>query len=137
MADNSACKVEGIGSIQIKMFDGVIRNLSTVHFIPLMKRNLISLSALDEKGYKYSGGHGVQKVSSGSLIVMKGNLRQANDLYYLQETTISGDIIPAIYDNNSIIDSASLWYMRLGHMSEHGLAELNRRGLLYGYNSRS
>ena len=43
-----------MGSIQIKMFDGVIRTLSAVHFIPLMKKNLISLSALDDKGYKYS-----------------------------------------------------------------------------------
>ena len=53
MGDDSACKVAGIGSIQIKMFDGAIRTLTDVRFIPNMKRNLISLSALDDKGYKY------------------------------------------------------------------------------------
>ena len=48
--DNSPCKIEGIGSIQIKMFDDIIRTLTDVHYIPKMKRNLISLSALDNKG---------------------------------------------------------------------------------------
>jgi hypothetical protein len=38
--------------------------------IPDMSKNLISLSTLDRKGYKYSGGDGVLKVSKGSLIVI-------------------------------------------------------------------
>ena len=72
--DNSPCKIEGIGSIQIKMFDGIIRTLTDVRYIPKMKRNLISVSALDAKGHKYSGGDSVLKVTKGSLIVMKGDL---------------------------------------------------------------
>ena len=135
MGDDSACKVAGIGSIQIKMFDGTIRTLTDVRFIPNMKRNLISLSALDDKGYKYSGGGGVLKVTNGSLIVMKGNLRQTNGLYYLQGTTVSGNASPVISNNISDCDTANLWHMRLGHMSELGLSELNKRGLLNGYNA--
>ena len=73
--------------------------------------------------------------TSGSLVVMKSSLRQSNVLYYLQGTTISGDAAPAISDNKSVIDSANLWHKRLGHMSEHGLDELNKRGLLDGYTS--
>ena len=81
--DNSPCKIEGIGSIRIKMFDGIIRTLTDVRYIPKMKRNLISMSALDAKGYKYSGGDSVLKVTKGSLIVMKGDLSSTNGLYYL------------------------------------------------------
>ena len=84
MGDNSPCQIEGKGSIRIKMFDGTIRTLTDVRYIPKMKRNLISLSALDDQGYKYSGGGGVLKVTKGSLVVMKGDIKKANGLYYLQ-----------------------------------------------------
>ncbi|CAN1141484.1 Retrovirus-related Pol polyprotein from transposon TNT 1-94 [Linum perenne] len=52
MGDNSSCKVAGIRSVQIKMFDGAVRTLTDVRHIPDLKRNLISLSTLDSKGYK-------------------------------------------------------------------------------------
>ena len=94
-----------------------------------MKRNLIFMSALDAKGYKYSGGDSVLKVTQGSLVVMKGDLSLTNGLYYLQGSTISGNAIPVI-SKNFDCDAANLWHMRLGHMSELGLAELNKRGLL-------
>ena len=54
--DNSPCKIEGIGSIRIKIFDGIIRTLTDVRYIPKMKRNLISVSALDAKGYNIQVG---------------------------------------------------------------------------------
>ncbi|WVZ96476.1 hypothetical protein U9M48_042111, partial [Paspalum notatum var. saurae] len=41
------------------------------------------------RGYKYSGGDGILKVSKGSLIVMKAELKSAN-LYRLHGTTITG-----------------------------------------------
>ena len=49
----ASCKVAGIGIIHIKMFDGVVRTLGDVIHVPDLKRNLISLSTLDAKGYKY------------------------------------------------------------------------------------
>jgi hypothetical protein len=56
----------------IKMFDGIVRTLIEVLHVPTMSRNLISLSTLDVKGYKYCNGDGVMKVTKGSLMVMKG-----------------------------------------------------------------
>ena len=73
MGDDSPCQIIGIGSIQIKMHDGIVRTLTDVRHIPNMRKNLISLSTLDGKGYKYSGGDGVLKVSKGSLIFVDGH----------------------------------------------------------------
>jgi hypothetical protein len=56
------------------MFGGIVRTLSDVCYIPDMKRNLILLSTLDVKGFKYQGGHTLIKVSRGSLTVMKGEV---------------------------------------------------------------
>jgi hypothetical protein len=110
------------------MHDGIVRTLADVRHIPSISKNLISLSTLDGKWYKYSGGDGVLKVSKGSLIVTKGELKSPN-LCHLHGTTITGDA--AVISNSvSNSDATNLWHMRLGHMSEQGMHELCKRGLL-------
>jgi hypothetical protein len=88
------------------MHDGIVRTLTNVMHIPSMSKNLISLSTLDGKGYKYSGGHRVLKASKGSLIVMKGELKSPN-LYRLRGTTIIGDAI-VISNSPSNSDATNL-----------------------------
>jgi hypothetical protein len=82
MSDNSPCEVVGMGTNKIKMFDGVVRTLTEVQHVPSMCRNLISLSTLDTKRYKYYARDGMLKVTKGSLVIMKGDLKSDN-LYVL------------------------------------------------------
>ncbi|KAK5819897.1 hypothetical protein PVK06_024931 [Gossypium arboreum] len=82
MGNNASCKIAGVGTIKVKMFDGVERTLSDVRHVPELKRNLISLSTLDSKGYRYTAESGVLKISKGSLVVMKGQ-RKIAKLYVL------------------------------------------------------
>ena len=42
-----SCKVIGIGTVRIKMHDGIVRNLKDVRHVPHLKKNLISLGTLD------------------------------------------------------------------------------------------
>ena len=117
------------------MHDGIVRTLTDVRHIPNMRKNLISLSTLDGKGYKYSGGDGGLKVSKSSLIVMKGDLKSVK-LYRLHGTTITGDAL-VISNSLSNSDATNLWHMCLGYMSELGLAMLSKRGLLDGHSIRN
>jgi hypothetical protein len=59
---------------------------------------------------------------------MKGELKSPN-LYRLRGTTITGDAA-VIFNSSSNSDATDLWHKRLGHMSEQGLHELCKRGLL-------
>lgn len=43
-----------MGTVRIKMYDGVVRTLEVRH-VPELRKNLISLSLLDSHGYRYSG----------------------------------------------------------------------------------
>lgn len=130
MGNNVSCKIAGIGTVKIKMFDGVVRTLVDVRHVPDLKRNLISLSTLDSKGYKYTGEGGVLKVSKGALVVMKGHKRSAN-LYVLEGCTVTGDAtVTALSMSDG--DVTRLWHMRLGHLSENDMAKLSRRRLLDG-----
>ena len=98
--------------------------------VPELKRNLISLSTLDSKGYRYTTESKVIKISKGSLVVMKGQ-RKIAKLYVLQGSTVNGDAAVAS-SSLSDDDITKLWHMRLGHMSENGMAKLSKRGLLDG-----
>jgi hypothetical protein len=51
MENDQACEIEGVGSIRIQLFDGVVRTLTNVRFILNMRKNLISLGILDAKGH--------------------------------------------------------------------------------------
>ena len=72
MGNDASCKVIGIGNIRIKMFDGVVKTLCDVRHIPDLRKNLISLGALDSNGFCYKFESGVMKVSKGIMTVMKG-----------------------------------------------------------------
>ncbi|KAG8496528.1 hypothetical protein CXB51_007650 [Gossypium anomalum] len=120
----------GVGTIKVKMFDGVVRTLNDVRHIPELKRNLISLSTLDSKGYRYTTESGVLNISKGSLIVMKGQRKTAK-LYVLQGSTVTGDAA-ITFSSLSDDDITKLWHIRLGHISKNDMTELSKRGLIDG-----
>ncbi|GJW92213.1 transposable element [Tanacetum coccineum] len=128
MGNDSPCKVVGIGTIQIRMHDGVVRTLTDVRHVPDLKKNLISLGVFDSKGFKYTSENGVLRVSKGALVVMKAT-KGTSSLYTLQgETITSSASVSCTEKSNS--DLTKLWHMRLGHMSEKGMVILSKRGLL-------
>lgn len=127
LGNHASCKVVGIGTVKIKMFDGIVRVLMDVRHVPDLRKNLISLGTLDSKGYTYRGGGGAIRVSNGALIVMKG--KKVNSMYTLEGSTVTGTAtVSAMADS----DVTRLWHMRMGHMSERGLVELSKQGLLCG-----
>ena len=69
LGNNKPCKVQGVGSVRIKMYNGVEKVQENVRYIPELKRNLISLIMLDELGY-------VIKVEAGTLKISKGSLKK-------------------------------------------------------------
>jgi len=94
MGDGSTCNMDGVGTVLIKMFDGMVRELKDVRYIPQMKKNIISIGALQAQGLKFSGRDGVLKVLKGSMIVLKGIRR--NNLFYLKGNTITGQLATSV-----------------------------------------
>ena len=58
----------GIGTVRIKMFDGVVRDLTDVRYVPQMKKNIISVGAMESKGLKVTLDNGILKFTKGSLV---------------------------------------------------------------------
>ena len=51
MVNNSPCMSISIGSIQIRMHNGIVRTLIEVRRILELKKNLVSMGAMDSKGF--------------------------------------------------------------------------------------
>ena len=52
IGNNHALEIAGIGTIEIKMFDGTIRTIGEVRHVNGLKKNLLSLGLMDSHGYK-------------------------------------------------------------------------------------
>ena len=86
MGDDHPCNIEGMGTVRIKMDDGIVRELKEVRYVPQLKRNFISVGALEALGLVISIRDGVLKMTKGSMVVMKGIRRE--NLYYLKSSTV-------------------------------------------------
>lgn len=72
MRNDVACKVVVIGSVRIKMYDGIVRTLTDVRHALKLRKNLISLGTFDSNDCTYKAKYGVLKVLKSALVVMKG-----------------------------------------------------------------
>jgi len=125
LGNNKACKVQGMGTVRLKMFDDREFLLKNVMYVLELKQNLISINMFDSLGYCTRIEHGVCKISHGALITVKES--KMNGLYILDGSIVIGNASMAgvVPHNNS-----ELWHLRLGHVSERGLVELPKQGLL-------
>ncbi|GKV46880.1 hypothetical protein SLEP1_g53841 [Rubroshorea leprosula] len=120
LGDDTTLSIVGIGNIQIKMYDGIVRTFKVRH-VPGLKKNLISMSELDSKGYRYSCEGGALKVSKRALAILKG--KKVGSLYHSQGSIANGTCAVST-SSSPDKDVTWLWYMRLRHMSERGMIEL-------------
>ena len=94
---------------------------------PQLKKNLISVSALEALGQEISGRDSVLKIFRGSMVVLKDIRR--NNLYYLKGNTVTGQVTTSIGLDD---DCTRLYHMRLGHTDERSLQALAKKNLLQG-----
>ena len=72
MGNNTTCFIKGQGMVRIQMFNGVIRTFENVKYVPDLRRNLISLSTLEKKGYEFTGKDGILRVFKGAKNIFEG-----------------------------------------------------------------
>ncbi|KAI6675533.1 hypothetical protein NL676_003439 [Syzygium grande] len=87
LRNNAKCNVVGVADVRIIMHEGIVKTLTEVWHVPKLKKNLISLSALDSVGCRYSSECGLLKVVQGALVIMKGI--KHSSMYELQGETMA------------------------------------------------
>ena len=107
--------ITGMGSIRLRNHDGSMRVLTYVQYVSKLKKNLISLGALEFKGLVVIIRGGVLNVISSALLVMKGTRR--NNLYYYNGSTMVG-VVATISSSGEYSKITSLWRRCLGPIVE-------------------
>ncbi|KAH9754532.1 Integrase catalytic domain-containing protein [Citrus sinensis] len=125
MENDQPCRTMGIGTIRLKMFNGMIRELKEVRFVSALKKNLISVGALEAKGYKVTVRDGTMKFTHGAMVILQGVWR--HNLYYLKGCTTDEANVVEVHS-----DTTKLWHVRLGQAGEKSLQTLMRHELLKG-----
>ena len=126
MGNNQSYSVKGIGNISLKLHDNKTITLIDVRYVPGLKRNLISLSTLDELGFSYKAENGSMYVFKGDELILTG--AKKNGLYVLD-----GCYFPFVNMYSACIaktDKTKLWHLRLGHISLKSLQALFNQGYL-------
>ena len=114
---------------RLKNHDGSTRVLKDVRYMPNLKKNLISLGALESKCLAVTMQDRILKATSSTLMVMK--FIKKNNKYYYQGSSIIGTTAIATTSGDDKMSKVSrLWHMRLGHASEKSLQILVKQGLL-------
>ena len=93
LGDDHSCKLARIGSIRMRMYDGIIHTLSNVRHVPELKKNLIFLGYLEEQGYAFSSqaGNGCLKIFKKTLVVMRSR-RLSNNLYRMEGSMVNDSV---------------------------------------------
>ena len=62
VANGVKAKVEAIGELLLELNDGFVLKLTDVIYVPSLRRNLISVSRLDDAGFDCHFGNGQCKI---------------------------------------------------------------------------
>ncbi|KAH9750986.1 hypothetical protein KPL71_014098 [Citrus sinensis] len=103
MGNDQPCRTMGIGTIRLKMFDGMIRELKDVRFVLALKKNLISVGALEAKGYKVTIEDDIMKFTHKAMVILQGVRR--HNMYYLKRGTIDEANVVEAHS-----DTTKLWH---------------------------
>ena len=125
LANDGPMHFRGAGDMHIKTACNVMFKLTSVSYVPGLKRNLISMGQLDDAGYVVHFKDASWKITRGAVVIMKGS--KCGTLY---KTTLSKDCIALVGSENDTMT----WHQRLGHMSEKGMKMILGRGMLHGLN---
>ncbi|PHT38854.1 Enoyl-[acyl-carrier-protein] reductase [NADH], chloroplastic [Capsicum baccatum] len=86
MANSATAKVEGTGKICLKMNSRKVLTLNNVLYVPELRQNLISVSLLDNNGFKCV-------TVSGKIVVSKGEIKdEAIDAFRQYKTEVENQL---------------------------------------------
>nr|GFD35820.1 retrovirus-related Pol polyprotein from transposon TNT 1-94 [Tanacetum cinerariifolium] len=89
MGSKQMMKIEGVGSVRFKLHDGTVKTALNVKYILGAARNILSLSVLTSRGYRYVERKDTCKVYKRNQLVIRER-KIPNNLCYLKGEALQG-----------------------------------------------
>lgn len=122
IANNAVILTEGVGTLQCTGSGGQQIEMKNVWLVPELKKNLLSVAAIDKSGHQVIFGNGRVSIErrNGSVIA-QGRLDKESGLYKMDLEFVGKEAHLSVKGSD-----ANLWHRRLGHLNFH---DLKRMGL--------
>jgi hypothetical protein len=127
--DDSVARIEGRGVVVFVCKNGESRSFNGVYFIPPLTTNIVSISQLDEIGYKIDIDIGVMKIREPGGVLLAKVKREENCLYLLHLKFTQPTCLVVRGRSNEV---AWRWHERFGHVNMATLQKLAREELVHG-----
>ena len=139
VANGVKAEVEAIGELLLELNDGFVLKLIDVFYVPSLRRNLISVSRLDDEGYNCHFGNGKCKIMFNHKCV--GLAFRQDKLYLLPLSENVNDVSTENKNASSSMNatnkrkrvhdvSSKLWHCRLGHISRGRIERLIKKSIV-------
>ena len=135
MGDGTRVQVDFLEVVRLQLSTRNFLDLQDVAYIPLIKRNLISIPILDRLEYNFLFGIGKVKLYQDSLLidtrVLCGNLYRL-ELFALPSISVTLTVNTACSSKRLRLNekSSTLWHKRLGHISRQRMQRLIKDEIL-------
>jgi hypothetical protein len=121
LGDDGTYDIKGLGSTSFQLQTGNVFYSDNILYVPGLKKNLISVTVLESKGYlvAFSKGKTLMLPSNGSLSSAVTIRTQESGPY-----KIIGQVVQALV--HEMINPCELWHKRLGHLNYNALPGLQK-----------
>lgn len=119
LGDNGTYAIEGIGSTSLKLESGWSLHLEEVLYVPGLKKNLLSVGVLEDKGYNvaFTKGKAIMWPSGGDMSsAIEIGVKEGN-VYRLTRNPIQAQV-------HVVMNPCELWHRRFGHLNYCSLPSL-------------
>ena len=111
--------LKGIGNFTLQLNQGNVIHLQDVLYVPDLKKNLVSISAVEDKGYKVT-------FSDGKVHVWKKNFKDSFTLGFRVDSLyqVGGSPLGVMSCDTSL--QSELWHQKLVHLHYEALPDVRK-----------
>eukprot|EP00253_Pinus_taeda_P028995 PITA_28995 len=119
LGDNSTYLVKGVGNVTLQLNQGNTIHLQEVLYVPNLKKNLVSISEMEDKGYKVA-------FIDGKVCVWKKNFKDAFTLGFRVDSLyqVGGSPLGVMSCDTSL--QSELWQRRFAHLHYKALLDVRQ-----------
>eukprot|EP00253_Pinus_taeda_P006779 PITA_06779 len=119
LGDNATYSVKGVGNVTLQLNQGNTIHLQEVLYVPDLKKNLVSISAIEDKGFKVA-------FIDGKVRVWKRNFKEAFTLGSRVDNLyqVGGNPLGAMSCDTCL--QSELWHRRFAHIHYKALPDARK-----------
>ena len=121
-----------VGVYDLTLPSGLVFQLKNCYHVPIVSRNIISVSCLDKDGFHFIIKNNIFSIYNAYIFY--GNAHLSNGLYVLNLEQTKPIYNIDIKRFKSIdLNPTHFWHCRLGHVNEKRILKLHRDGLKHSF----